>query len=385
MKSKTISKLLALMVACLLCLSATSALAEWPAIASFTGPGDQLINDALALSDGGFLLAGSNSAEVGEAVVGNTWGWLICLDAQGNTVWEYKHERGHQKNRFERVQGLEDGSFLGLFLYFGDETYYEIVHVSADGALLSHKELPTAYGYNSAGEGFFLLRNREEGRFFEQVNAEGEVIATLDLSQLSDFGGMVTPLEDGHLLHGYGTSTADYDARTMVARIDGGGNVLWTDYSRVDSDGYLSCAVALPGGDMLLAGNRWKEGVGNGNLMNGLAARYTLDGEKVWFRDYPHDGFGVSWTAATAYEGGALLMGEMFYDKLGIIFSQMDADGNIVDEWWYETDKDEFFAMPAKLLTTDNGSFGVVLVSNELSHPDGGGFDAYLIRADKPE
>lgn len=384
MKHTKTSKLLSLCVACLLCLAAMPALAEWPAIASFTGPGDQLINDALALDDGGFLLAGSNSRVPGEAIEGNTWGWMIRLDAQGNTLWEYKHERGHQKNRFERVQRQADGSFLGLFLCFGDDTHYEIVHVSADGALVASTPLPTAYGYNSAGEGFFLLRNADEGRVYEQSNAAGEVIATLDLRQLADFGGMVTPLAEGYLLHGYGTSPEDYDQRTLVARIGGDGSLVWAEYTHVDSDGYLSCAVPLPGGDMLLAGQRWKEGVGSGNLMNGLAARYTLDGQMVWFRDYPHDGYGVSWSAAIPYEGGALLMGEMFYDRQGIIITRMDADGNIVDEWQYETTEDEFFAMPAKLLSTANGSFGVILVSDELSHPDGGGFDAYLIRADKP-
>lgn len=383
-----------LMALVLLAMAAAPARADWPLLAVFEGPGDQQVNDSIALPDGSLVLVGSNSQSAGEGAESGTKGWAAHVGADGEVLWTSEHAaEGGMKHRFESISLLDSGDYLVVYFYFtGEETLMELAPLSADGKIGATVPLggtPDVYGVFPARDGVYLLspNHDDQGNTrLTRVDASGAMVREVEWMS-SVYGGLITkPMGDHTLLVGSIATDAEPLGRARAAMLDAEDNFLWQDIIAVDGDALFVDGVSTPDGGLLVVGWRWKELTGATNLMHGLAARYDAQGNRLWLREYAYDDFGVAWQSIVADGDTYYVVGDVYYTGTAAYHvAQLGDDGAVVEEWTLTCDDDDIdWVYPDRMHLTDAGLIISTTVSRSAMMDETGLFDIHLLRADKP-
>lgn len=232
----------------------------------FGGTDSDVFKSIVATPDGGFIAAGYSSSNDGDVtgLHGETDGWLMKIDGEGNKVWS-KLYGGKSSDVFSSIIPTADGHYMVAGTSRSSEEDVTGNHGEADGWLMKVD-----------GEGKQLWSKLFGG------------------SQHESFSSVVAAPGGGYLLSGSSYSNdgdvsglhSDDDA--WLLKVDANGNILWSKlYGGNKNDFIASLALGSDGG--YLAAGYSTSNDGDVGTHYGITSRYDawllkLDqgGGKVW-------------------------------------------------------------------------------------------------------
>jgi hypothetical protein len=306
---------------------------EW--IHGYGGQGDEHGFDAVALPNGGYLLAGktSSSGAGGDDV------YLVAVDEDGEVLWERVHG-GAAHDVGQAVIRTDDGGFAltgytgippndyrVLLMKFDFEGGLEWQNAfGGEGALKGRDLVQTSDGgYLIIAEtGFHLIRTDDQGELSWEsaLGSSGDQATGLSETPAGDF-----------LLTGYhsdGRLSPEFDARLL--KISGGGALVLNRTYDLGAEDQANAAIELADGDIVFCGISG----GTGSLW-----RTTGSGAVIWRKTLPakwtsdlletaDGGFLVSGTTY-AYENGQYQVSLTQTDAVGDFLGQAEAGGAAFD------------------------------------------------------
>jgi len=264
---------------------------------NYGGSREDVLNDLIETSDGGFLLGGYSASNDGD--VGGNYGWtevlpkrdywVVKIDALGNMEWEQNYG-GTEQDVLEAVLQTSDGGYLlggksesideNVGGNYGDDDYW-VVKIDESGNI----EWEQNYGgtvqdwlhsLHETSDGDFILGGQSvsgngniQGPFYGswdywivKINASGNIQweEKYGGSAVDNFSSMVATSDGGYLLGGRSKSNSDlvggnngeYDF--WVVKINGSGNVEWEQNYGGTEDDYLNTLIETQSGGFLLGG-----------------------------------------------------------------------------------------------------------------------------------
>lgn len=330
-----------------LLLMAGCAQAEAIPATIYGGSGYEIVNAAVPLPDGGFLLAGNTDsvdgdlAGVAEDEVGRAWAWRV--DAAGGIVWQLFYGEPGQGDAFEQAMAMEDGTYLLAHSSYTDgKGTFSLVSVSGDGDILSEKVLDTTFPYFHVGKGGMLMTEPDDpGKPVTLLDARGQALWREDLPEAMqpDGGGILsfTPVEDGYLVGG-GIGIAEWpEQQAMAGRMLEDGRMLWTAALERSGSGYTAGIAQTQDGGALVVGNSIDEG-NSGGKYNAFLAAFSPDGTLLWERAHPEidDAYPCLFDDLITTEDGFLALATRAYmPEEGQLFwlLSLDAQGDVIRKW----------------------------------------------------
>jgi hypothetical protein len=205
---------------------------------AFGGDGSDQFTHGIELADGGFLLVGALASEPGSgksaAPQGESDGWIVRLDAQGNRLWDRSYGGTFTDELHAIVPTPEGGCHVAGF---------------SDSRPQTGNKASPAYGFRDA----WVLSLNEAGeiRWEKSLGGAGDDWAT-DLVRAADGGLLVV---GNSLSFAGGTKTSpnysapgSRSADGWLNRLDPAGTLLWDrSYGGAGPDVFQR-ALAVPGG-----------------------------------------------------------------------------------------------------------------------------------------
>lgn len=235
-------------------------------------------------ADGGFLLAGDTSFDVGFTQPGPYWHlWAVRIDASGNRLWVAYYPDGGD-SRATGAAPRSDGGWMLTGSYWDAHSFYNhalLLAVDASGALLYARQLgdseptlirsivPTTDGR------FVTVGNTGFGVWGMKVAASGSIVWSYRYSahasevsgpRRDEWGVAAEPTPDGGALIGglvsnkdpkdrYSTGFTDTDI--AIEKVDADGQVVWSrTYGSIDSDELADLKRTADGGILVLGSTR---------------------------------------------------------------------------------------------------------------------------------
>lgn len=246
-------------------------------------------------SDGGFVVVGwTESFGAGGSDI-----WLLCTDAQGDTLWTRTYG-GSVMDIGHSVQQTSDGGFVvaGYTYSFGAGGYdVWLIHTDAQGNILwtrTYGGSSSDYGYSvqQASDGGFVVAGctGSFGAGYSDIwlirtDAQGDTLWTRPYGGSGDdYGYSVQQTADsGFVLAGETRSFGAGLNDVYLIRTDAQGDTLWTrTYGGGGSDfGYSVQQTA--GGGFVVAGNTRSFGAGGADLW---LIQTDVKGDTLWTRTY---------------------------------------------------------------------------------------------------
>jgi len=296
--------------------------------ADFYGRDLELL-DIIALSDGNFLIAGSDSptwddeqeAEMmGYEVVSDYW---VCkVDPEGNVLWERSFSTGNYDYSCSALE-CENGdlAIAGSSMEPGGSFMYRLLRADPEGNIIWDNTygLPEGQLCDDAiitEDGSFLLAgtrtDAEDGEtllLFIKVDPEGnEIWSSTHGRNESDYLYAVTGDQDGGLVAVGRTTGEEGQAQAFIIRLGADGEELWSEY--YDYDGFNDVSL-LDNGEYLVCGGE-------------SIVRIDALGEVLWEVSAPDTG--------VMYASRALQMDESHVLFLG--FGYPTDESGITSEWY---------------------------------------------------
>ncbi|MBQ7888031.1 MAG: hypothetical protein IJ313_14260 [Clostridia bacterium] len=288
-----------------------------------------VVHDVAAMADGGVLLAGftqSHDGTLSDRTKTGWTGWLACVDAQGNTRWNFCSRQG--SNDYMRAPVAHaDGTITVLLAGNGSErNLIELIRLNARGDVISRKtilelrnkqgqcliEKPGVFagGYVLAGASSDEPFLRITYRWFD---FEGNLLKTVD----RQWDGAVMAVSESHIIEAH-------DGAYWLCSIDARGNDTRlcklfesNGRDRIERMTFTSLASLDDGG--ALACMRQGEDAKNNRLI-----RFGADGSVVWQLDLggfvPDD--------VCAVQGGFAMTGEIRLGECRLYWG--DERGNLL-------------------------------------------------------
>jgi hypothetical protein len=299
------------------------------------GEGYDDLSTLRSTPDGGFLLGGSSSSNVGgdksDSCKGGPDYWIVKIDAQGNKLWD-KTFGNNQYDVLCIILPVSNGGFLlGGSCWIDKGAYdYWIIKIDAQGNKLWDK----TYGGSKVSESL------------------STIVATTD---------------GGFLLGGNrGMWWADY----WIIKIDAQGNQIWDkSYGGIDDDALATIHQTTDGG-YLLAGCSFNDkcddkSEDNKGVCDYWIIRIDAQGNKLWDKTFGNNDRDVPDNIFPMDDGGFLISGgscstngeDKTEDSRGYFdywLLRIDADGN---KLWDKTYGGDAWEVIFSVLSTSNNSF----------------------------
>ncbi len=351
---------------------------------TYGGTEDDILNDGISLSDGGFLLVGYTSSTGG----GDQDFWAIRIDSSGGIVWENNYGGEYNDEGFA-VMNVGDGFIIvGTTNSFGEGTpgysNIYIVKIDNDGEIIWESTYESdlddcAYDIALFGDecivaGYTWLdfSTRDEGILLFVSADDGTIDSTLITSGASSDGFCgIAATSDGYMAAGYtksfGTGTPSYSnvylMKSTGEQFSIGG----------DNTDEAEAIVDAGSGNFIVAGETASIGAGNTDF---YLLKVNSDGEIIWQKAFGGAMYDFGKDIVLTDDGiVAIGFTNSFgagYDDLYLV--KTDLDGDLL---WQKTFGGMQNDKGNAILNCDDGEF--LLIGATMSFGEGG-WDGYVLR-----
>ncbi|GGG18215.1 hypothetical protein GCM10011323_23020 [Pontibacter amylolyticus] len=333
----------------------------------FGGSKDDYLMSLTVASDGGYLLGGLSSSDIGGDKTGALKGaydfWVVKIDTDGNKVWDRTYGGSGDDQLISIAPTLDGGYFLGGMSSSG---------IGGDKSEASR-----------GGGDYWVMK----------INAVGDKIwdKTLGGASFDDFASLVTTPDGGCLLGGTSTTGIGGDKSEeskgnedyWIVKLSANGNKEWD--KTIGGGGYdkLYSLIVTPDNGYLLGGA--SNSASGGDKTEGSrgsedfwVVKLDVAGTKLWDKRYGGSrGEGVSTLIATQ-DGGYLLSGPTTSGKGG---DKTDGFGGPYDFWvvkiksdgskeWDKSLGGSGSDVPLSLINTTDNNYLIGGVSNSAADGD---------------
>ena len=190
----------------------------------FGGTGDDIVYDAIVLSNGDLLLAGmisDTSMQYYDATISAT-AYAVRVASDASIVWEYIYPDIEDSEYFGMVSELENGSIrLHHVRNDANQRQDSLVELSADGKLLNEIPLSSRiYKLYRAEDGFVV-----DSRY--GLTRYNETLSTVYEADHRSLKEMEFTTEDGNFFCGYTLAEDNFLGDAVAFMLDEEGNVQW--------------------------------------------------------------------------------------------------------------------------------------------------------------
>jgi hypothetical protein len=261
---------------------------EWSR--TYGGPGNERARSVVAVSDGGYVIAGSTTS----FGAGNVDFWLVKTDASGNVEWNQTFGGGLNEDAFSLVVTPDDGfAIAGSTCSFGDIDSYD-------------------------SEKFWLVKTDADGNQEWNRTYSREIAGRITSLVVTSDGGYALA---GYSYHGDRSLPIPY--RFWLVKTDEFGNAKWNQSYRQSDYDYAYALVETSDGGYAIAGETSSLDDSGQDFWLVKTNRF---GKLEWNQTYGRSG---------VYDGARLLVetsdgGYVLADDDGFLV-KTDADGN--EEW----------------------------------------------------
>jgi hypothetical protein len=278
--------------------------------------GDDRAFFAVAATDGYLVLGSSTSNEKA-----STDAWVVRLANNGNTLWSRKY-RQNMGAEFRAAINLEDGFLLvgNTFLVSGETKGY-VVKIDAEGNLLWNILLDAGKGVNKifsaakSPDGFVLVGltdftgGKNSDVWLIGLNANGNVTWNKTFGGAGENAGRsVTVIQGNIMVAGYSDDSENGNFDFLVVKTDLAGKLLWNKtYGGLESDKAYSIIPAPYGA--VIAGDTRSKGSGD---CDAWVIKIDLNGNLIWDKTIGGSGFDTVCYGTSSRDGGYILCGTTF-------------------------------------------------------------------------
>jgi VCBS repeat-containing protein len=305
----------------------------------FGGSGQDICNDVVATTDGGYVLAGDSSSgadgDKSEASRGNSDYWAVKIDASGAKVWD------------KRFGGSSTDDCTG------------VLATSDGGYLLAGQSISLAGGDKSEA------RRDSYDYWAVKIDASGDKVWDKTFGGSSgDYTPVVAETADGgYLLAGLSSSGADGDKSEAsrgqgdywAVKIDASGAKVWDKTFGGSFGDSCNAVVATSDGGFVLAGQSGsgadgdKSEAGRGNY-DYWAVKIDASGAKVWDKTFGGSSADECRSLVATSDGGYLLAG---HSASGVDGEKSQASQGGNDFWVVKINADGNLTRPVDATDAD--------------------------------
>ncbi|HFA51115.1 MAG TPA: hypothetical protein ENJ95_19045, partial [Bacteroidetes bacterium] len=306
----------------------------------FNNMASQGILDVSPVNDGGFVGVGYTKEQFSDREA-----WIIKLDAFGNLLWEKVYGGSFSEQLNSVVQTADGGYFCTGKTSSSDGDVNPTAGHSQYGAWVLKLD----------GNGV-IVWNKKYGDAGITSECKGGI-------QTPDGGFVVSAEVDVYMLGG--DVPASFGKNDFWAfKIDGTGNLLWTQVFGGSEDEFLNKTIELADGNFLLGGSTRssESGTITQQAMAGDAWLVKIDGNGnlIWQKTYDA---GSSLSMAETTLGNICLSSKKYRTTFGqdAVVTKLDMDGNFVEEQFFHVSD---FDSPSDIVGTLDGQ---ALVTGQTS------------------
>ena len=232
----------------------------------YGGDGDDYLNGAVSMEDGGFVLAGRTTSQ-GE---GGLDAWLFRVDNEGEEVWSHTYG-GDEDDNILSMKQTNDGGYImaGYTASFAED-----------------------------GSDFWLIKTDEDG---EEVWSHN-----YDQGTDEQCREVIQTFDGGYLMGGHNWAYDDQRGEALLVRTDDEGEVLWMETYGGNQPDVITRIVQIADGGYVFTG--WTTSFGAGGLdvwvvrlgpePAGVLQGFVLDAED----DFPLEGASITTTNGLSAE-----------------------------------------------------------------------------------
>ncbi len=333
----------------------------------FMGPGDDKVNDVLALDDGYFILGEYNSTDV----------WLIRTDLYGNFLWDRKYG-GSRSDEGIKIIKTNDGNYIIVALSFSED--FDLVN----------NPYPNSANY-------WIYKINPSGNILWSKIMGGNGPDWPNNATLTTDGGVIVVGQSQSFDGDVGINYGYWDI--WAVKLDSLGNIVWAEVFGSDGAEWADEVTIDINGSVLIGGTTANVGVGNidCNPFNewGESLIIKFDSTLIpqWQQCYggslnelvtnitpANGGFYVSHNTESL-DGDLYNSG--FHGELDIWITKLDSNGNLIWGKCYGGSKKE---APSKIFYEQNGDltlFGVTESNDgDVNGNHSPGRDIWVVKTD---
>lgn len=270
---------------------------------TYGGSGHDLFQAATPMPGGGLLLAGQWGVDMDnpEAGVDSVYPRVICVDNQGNMVWDMVSDSLDRAGIIRAAARLSDGCFALIRVEnkTGPNTCHALI-LSAEGEELGvYRLADAACDIEANGDGFLVSLYRWGGKnhtaripYVTQMSAEGESLWTQSFEELpyGEIWDLRQADDGGMLLLGRTRDEEDGLYRGFAARLDGQQLTWIFKTPGVEGNDYVSDGVPLEDGGVAIAVQHAPIGAGSDEpeqFAQMSVIRLDAEGKPMWKTPLP--------------------------------------------------------------------------------------------------
>jgi len=294
------------------------------------------------LKNGDFLLFGRAWVDAD-----TTDAWAARVSPNGETLWEVRNEDGLE---FKTAVALSDGGFLLAMRTKKDNMYFTlaVITLGANGQMLGDPVILDAKGWSYEGKDYLLVRrdyDTDPPFTLLAVNGKGETLWEHTYDELKRGGGFPWPAADGYIYSGMAQVAPSPLNQTgnlgMMVRLDDQGNLLWKRLMEQYPNTGIRVYFEASDGGMFGAGMNYRryEDDAQAYEKTGFVVRFDADGNILWCHYYPQlmmpdsdDAMNIA-ALLPAPDDGALVIAKDSGNMDSLKFIHLDSEGNALSDW----------------------------------------------------
>ncbi|MGI6648805.1 MAG: hypothetical protein ACOX5W_07030 [Bacillota bacterium] len=257
--------------------------------------GSDSIASAQQTADGGYILAGYTDTEAG-----NTDGWLVKTDSEGNPIWSQTYSCG-SLDAFTAVQQTRDGGYIlaGWANFPNDDRYDDgwLIKTDAEGKEIWSRNLGDSKGdainsIQQTNDGGYIAAGQtispvSEGydAWLVRLDADGQVAWSHTFGgALEDvFYSVSTTADGGYIIAGRTQPDNEFDYDGWLIKTDSAGREVWSrTYNASIKDQVNEVRQTRDGGYILAGCTGAKDNSGVYCIGDGWVIKTDAQGQEVW-------------------------------------------------------------------------------------------------------
>lgn len=294
-------------------------------VRTFGSNGNDRLNDAIMLSDGGFLLVGSTET-VDYSVPMQTskvqYAWVLRFSSEGELLWDVPYRNKESSGSFSTAFEKSDGTIILHYIniLFNMRTH-SLITMSAQGEILSEMPMSSrVYNIYRTIDGLI----GDSGTGLTRYNENLETIYEIDNENLQM---LVFGTEDGTHFSGYTLEEGNSLGNAIAFKLDDTGHVVYEVLAQENAQ-FEKHTVTQDGA---FIGTGFMDNASG--MESGLGVYIEPDGTVRYVKEYPVDGQYFFLSSAMPVDEGVLYVGgSNGGDRITIILA--DHDGQEIQRFY---------------------------------------------------